>query len=126
MFWPYAFISLSDYQPLNSRSSSLVYLDLAILQHKLGRAALACRKIVAGPGGGRKQNPQCQPLHIISDGNSHFPFNDSSYSGLLDAPLVVYASITYRIRASRGIAATDLPRELPLEGLYGGHHYQQF
>ena len=57
MFWPYAFISLSDHQPLNSRSSSLVHLDLAILQHKLGRAALACRKIVAGPGGGRKQNP---------------------------------------------------------------------
>ena len=30
MFWPYAFISLSDHQPLNSRSSSLVHLDLAI------------------------------------------------------------------------------------------------
>ena len=67
-----------------------------------------------------------KPLHIISDGNSHFPFNDSSYSGLLDEHLVVYASITYRIRASHGIAATDLPRELPLEGLYGGHHCQQF
>ena len=30
--------------------------DLTILQHKLGRAALACRKTVAAPGGGRKQN----------------------------------------------------------------------
>ena len=57
MLWPYAFTSLSDHQPLNSKSTSRVHLDLTILQHRLGRAALACRKMVAGPGGGRKQNP---------------------------------------------------------------------
>ena len=39
------------------RSSSKVHVDLTILQHKLGRAALACRKTVAAPGERRKQNP---------------------------------------------------------------------
>ena len=29
-----------------------MHLNVTILQHKLGKAALACRKMVAGPGGG--------------------------------------------------------------------------
>ena len=38
----------------------------------------------------------------------------------------MYASIIHRTRVSHGIAASDLPRELSLEGLYSGHHSQQF
>ena len=58
MFWPYAFF-LSDFNLWikSHQARCKVHVDVTILQHKLGRAALACRKTVAAPGERRKQNP---------------------------------------------------------------------
>ena len=61
MFWPFAVACqtqiIKHWIQGRRNLKSLVHLGLIILQHKLGKEALAFREMAAEPRGERKQNP---------------------------------------------------------------------